>query len=454
MKYVPWDYQKAAEQWILEHRRCGLFLEMGLGKTVITLSAVTELLKQGAITRVLVIAPLRVAATVWAQEAAKWDHLSGLRCVQVLGSQAQRLTALGESGDIYIINRENVQWLVDHQAKLKTWPWDMIVVDELSSFKSPKAQRFRSLRRVLPAVRRIVGLTGTPAPNGLIDLWSQIYLLDRGERLGKTLGWYRDMWFNPGDRNGQVVFNWVIKPGGAEEIYNRISDICMSMKASDYLTLPDRLDITYPVELSDGAKQAYDVMERDLVLPLIGGPITAQNAAVLTGKLLQLANGAIYDEEGQYVRIHDAKLDALEDLLEAANGEPVLVYTAFHSDQDRIRRRFPDARLLLTQADVNDWNTGKVSMMIAHPASAGHGLNLQAGGHIIIWFGLTWSLELYQQANARLHRQGQSQPVTVYHVIAKGTVDESVIKVLTGKAERQDALIEAVKGRIDMYADG
>jgi SNF2 family DNA or RNA helicase len=359
---------------------------------------------------------------------------------------------LESKADIYIINRENVSWLVSHQAELKDWPFDMIVIDELSSFKSPKAERFRSLRRVLPAVRRVVGLTGTPSPNGLIDLWSQIYLLDRGERLGKTLGQYRQNYFDPGDRNGMVIYNWKPKKGAAETIYKRIGDICMSMTAADYLTLPDRIDITYPVGLSEAAQRAYETMERDLVLPLSGEAITAQNAAVLTGKLLQLANGAIYTEDCKYIGLHDAKLDALEDLIEAANGEPVLIYYSFKHDADRIRKRFPGARQLLTEKDVNDWNAGRVEMMIAHPASAGHGLNLQAGGHIIIWFGLTWSLELYQQANARLHRQGQQQPVTVYHVITKGTVDENVLKVLTGKAVRQDALIEAVKARVEQYA--
>ena len=425
---------------------------MGLGKTVITLTAVKRLLDDFAVTKVLVIAPLRVAATVWAEETEKWDHLDGIICSKVLGSERERLAALRKDADIYIINRENVQWLVNYQAKLKDWPFDMLVIDELSSFKSPKAERFRSLRRVLPAVRRAVGLTGTPSPNGLIDLWSQIYLLDQGERLSKFIGHYRDEYFTPGNRNGQVVFNWNLKPGAADRIYRKIEDICMSMKAEDYLTLPDRLDITYPVSLSEKAQQAYEQLEKDLVLPMADEAITAQNAAVLTGKLLQLANGAIYMEDHSYVRLHDAKLGALEDLIEAANGEPVLVYYSFQHDADRIQERFPEARRLITPEDVKDWNAGKIPVLIAHPASAGHGLNLQQGGHIVIWFGLTWSLELYQQANARLYRQGQQQPVTVYHIITKNTVDEDVLKVLTGKAARQDALIEAVKARIDQYA--
>ena len=452
MTYTPYPYQQAAVDWIMNHRKCGLFLEMGLGKTVITLTAVKKLMQNFAFTKVLVIAPLRVAATVWAEEAAKWDHLQDLRCVKVLGSRQEREAALRQDADIYIVNRENVPWLVAYQATSRTWPFDMLVLDELSSFKSPKAERFKALRRVLPAVRRIVGLTGTPSPNGLIDLWSQIYLLDKGERLGRFVTTYRDKYFIPVQMNGNVVYKYALIDGAAKEIYSKISDICMSMKAEDYLKLPKRIDITYPVALPEKAQRAYETMERDLVLPLAGEAITAQNAAVLTGKLLQLANGAIYTEDGEFIQIHDAKLDALEDLIEAANGEPVLVYYEFRHDAARIQKRFPQARRLLTPDDVNDWNAGKVELMIAHPASAGHGLNLQAGGHIIIWFGLSWSLEAYMQANARLHRQGQTHPVTIYHVITAGTVDGEVLKVLTGKAVRQDALIDAVKARIDRYA--
>ena len=532
MNYEPWAYQTDATRWILEHKRCGLFLEMGLGKTVITLTAVTQLLKDFDITRVLVIAPLRVAQTVWAEEAAKWDHLKHLKVTRVLGSRQTRLSALSgiwkdgapsarerrmslceESSlslslqedrlqkekhqnqlrstdlphsemsetsqsqtragtpdamttpttawtrsypkpisDIYVINRENVPWLVETCAMHKEWPFDMIVIDELSSFKNPKAERFKALRRVTGLTRRIVGLTGTPSPNGLIDLWSQIYLLDRGERLGQYITKYREAYFRPGRTNGQVVFTWEPVKGAPEAIYQKLSDLCMSMTAEQYLNMPDRIDVEYPVELDSGGKRAYERLERDFVLPMVSETITAQNAAVLTGKLLQLANGAIYNEDGNYYKIHDAKLDALEDLIEAANGQPVLVYYSFKHDADRILERFPDARMLITAKDVSDWNAGQVPLMIAHPASAGHGLNLQAGGHILIWFGLTWSLELYQQANARLYRQGQPHPVTVYHVITKGTVDEDVLKVLTKKASRQDALIDALKARIDKYA--
>jgi len=451
MEYRPYPYQKAAERWILEHKNCGLFLEMGLGKTVITLTAVRALLEDFAVSKVLVVAPLRVAATVWAEEAQKWDHLRGLRIVKVLGTMEQREKALKKNAEIYVINRENIPWLVSRQAALKTWPFDMIVLDELSSFKNSRAERFKALRRVLPAVRRIVGLTGTPAPNGLLDLWSQIYLLDRGERLGKTITSYRDRYFIPGHRNGMVVYSWVPVAGAPKEIYSRIGDICMSMTAEDYLQMPDRMDITIPIELPEQARKAYETLERDLVLPMQDKAITAQNAAVLAGKLLQLSNGAIYAEGHQWYQVHDTKLDALEDLIEAANGEPVLVYYGYQHDEERICRRFPQAVPLKGYDEVQRWNAGEIPLMIAHPASAGHGLNLQRGGHILIWFGLTWSLEQYQQANARLYRQGQEQPVKIYHLVTKGTMDEGVIKILTGKAQRQDALIEAVKGRIDRY---
>lgn len=451
MHFKPYPYQQAAEKWILEHKHCGLFLEMGLGKTVVTLTAVKQLLEDFAVSRVLVVAPLRVAATVWAEEAGKWDHLQLLRISKVLGSQTERMAALRQDADIYVINRENVPWLVNYYAPSRKWPFDMIVLDELSSFKSPKAERFKALRRTLPAVRRVVGLTGTPAPNGLLDLWSQVYLLDKGARLGKFIGKYRDEFFIPGHRNGMVVYNWVPVKGAADEIYRRLSDICMSMKAEDYLRMPDRIEINVPIRLSESARKAYDTLERDLVLPMKDEAITAQNAAVLAGKLLQLANGAIYTEDGEYIQVHDGKLDALEDLIEAANGEPVLVYYAFQHDKDRILKRFPQAKALFSTKDVDAWNRGELPILLAHPSSAGHGLNLQAGGHILVWFGLTWSLEQYQQANARLYRQGQERPVIIYHLITEGTVDEDVMKVLAGKEIRQNLLIDAMKARIESY---
>lgn len=432
---------------------------MGLGKTVITLTAIKQLLDDFDIGHVLVIAPLRVAATVWAEEAAKWDHLKDLRFSKVLGTEKERFDALKADADVYLVNRENVKWLIGKERMINQFRWrfDMIVIDELSSFKNSQTERFKALKRVLVNVRRVVGLTGTPAPNSLMDLWSQIYLLDSGKRLHKFITNYRQAYFYPGRVNGPVIYDWVLKAGAEKKIYEKISDICMSMTAKDYLQLPKRRDIMYPVALDSEAERAYSAMERDLVLPIAGEAITAQNAAVLTGKLLQLSNGAIYrpeEERGKmpFIRIHDAKLDALEDLVEAAQGSPVLVYYIFRHDADRIQQRFPDAYTLDGPAEVEAWNAGKLPMLLAHPASAGHGLNLQKGGHIIIWFGLTWSLELYMQANARLYRQGQTHPVMVYHIIARGTMDEEVIKVLEKKETRQDALIDAVKARVDHYA--
>ena len=436
---------------MIDHPACGLFLEMGLGKTVITLTAVKKLMwERYEVARVLVIAPLRVAATVWAQEAQKWDHLSDLRVARVLGSRDQRIAALHERADIYVINRENVEWLVNYfQQRKEKWPFDMVVIDELSSFKSASAARFKALRRVRPTVKRIVGLTGTPAPNGLLDLWAQIYLLDGGERLGKTLTGYRTRYFDEGRRSAQVVYEWRPKQGAPDRIHGLLSDICISMRSSDYLSLPERMSQYVDVELPAQARKAYDQMERDLVLPLKDEVVTAANAAVVTGKLLQLTGGAVYVDEGEGREIHHAKLDALGELLEASCGQPVLCYYAYRHEAERIKARFPQARELRSDRDVADWNDGKIELLIAHPASAGHGLNLQKGGHIMVWYGLTWSLELYQQANARLYRNGQNQPVQIYHLIVRDSIDEEVLQVLMGKTTKQDALIDAVKARID-----
>lgn len=451
MRFVPYEYQRHAIGWILDHPACGLFLEMGLGKTVVTLTAIDALLcDRFEVTRVLVVAPLRVAATVWAEEAAKWDHLRHLRVVKVLGGRAERVAALAQDADVYVVNRENVPWLV-LQYPPGAWPFDMVVLDELSSFKCVTAARFKAMRRVRGNVARIVGLTGTPTPNGLIDLWSQVYLLDMGERLGKTLGGYRTRYFNAGQRNARVVFNYVPKPEAPAAIYAKLGDLCVSMTAADYLSLPDRLDHVVDVALPPAARAAYDALEREMVLPLADGVITAQTAAVVAVKLLQMANGAVYDGDRAVHETHTAKLDALTDLIEAANGHAVLIYYAYQHDAVRIQARFPDARLLRDAQDVTDWNAGDAPLMLAHPDSAGHGLNLQQGGHIVIWFGLTWSLEKYQQANARLHRQGQTMPVTVYHLVARGTLDEDVMRVLAGKAARQDALIEAVRARVGAW---
>lgn len=397
------------------------------------------------------VAPLRVAEDTWTKESAKWDHLRGLRVVRVLGSQAQRIRALETDADIYCINRENIPWLVKYYGT--EWPFDGVVLDELSSFKSPSSKRFKAMRKVRPLIKHIVGLTGTPSPNGLIDLWAQIYLLDQGKRLGRTLTEYRNRYFNPGRRNGYVVYDWVPKDGAEDEIYRRISDICISMKACDYLKLPERVDVVRTVKLDNEAQTAYTEMEKEAVLAL--GPneiVDAGTAAVVSGKLLQIANGAVYDENGKTHIIHESKLDTLEDVIEAVNGRPVLVFYAYQHDLERIMQRFPQARKLEGSAEIDAWNRGEIPILLAHPAGAGHGLNLQAGGNHIVWFGLTWSLELYQQANARIYRQGvKGERVTITHLVAEGTIDEDVMRVLDGKATRQDALLEAVKARVEKY---
>lgn len=423
-----------------------MFLDMGLGKTVITLTAIAELMHDRfEVVKVLVIAPLRVAESTWEEEKKKWDRLRHLKISKVLGTEKERIAALKTSADIYIINRENVKWLVDLYRT--NWPFDMVVIDELSSFKSPKAKRFRALRKVRPFIKRIVGLTGTPAPNGLIDLWPQIYLLDQGERLGKTLTGYRERYFEPDKRNQNVIFSWKPKEGAEDAIYKKLSDICVSMRAEDYLDLPERIDNVIPVSLSKEAMEKYKRLERDMLLPLADKDIVANTAAILASKLLQMANGAVYDEEGGVQEIHDEKLRALEEVIEAANGKPVLVYYAYRHDLDRLKKFLKNCRILNTPEDIKEWNKGSIPVMLAHPASAGHGLNLQTGGNIIMWFGLTWSLELYQQANGRLHRQGQKENVIIHHLIAKGTMDESVMKVLKNK--ETEALLAAVKVRID-----
>ena len=397
------------------------------------------------------VAPLRVAEDTWTKESAKWDHLQGLRVVRVLGSQAQRICALETDADIYCINRENIPWLVKYYGT--DWPFDGVVLDELSSFKSPSSKRFKAMRKVRPLIKHMVGLTGTPSPNGLIDLWAQIYLLDQGKRLGRTLTEYRNRYFNPGRRNGYVVYDWVPKDGAEDEIYRRISDICISMKACDYLKLPERVDVVRTVKLDDEAQTAYTEMEKEAVLEL--GPneiVDAGTAAVVSGKLLQIANGAVYDENGKTHIIHESKLDTLEDVIEAVNGRPVLVFYAYQHDLERIMQRFPQARKLEGSAEIDAWNRGEIPILLAHPAGAGHGLNLQAGGNHIVWFGLTWSLELYQQANARIYRQGvKGERVTITHLVTEGTIDEDVMRVLDGKATRQDALLEAVKARVEKY---
>lgn len=445
MKFTPHNYQRHAIEHILKEPAAGLFLDMGLGKTVITLTAINELMfDRFEVFRVLVIAPKRVAETTWTTEAVKWEHTKHLKISRVLGSKKERIKALETPADIYVINRENVEWLVDRYKR--KWPFDMVVVDELSSFKSSKSRRFRALRKVRPFIQRIVGLTGTPAPNGLIDLWPQVYLLDQGERLGNTLSGYRTRYFIPGKKKDHIVFEWI--PISEDKIYEKISDICISMKAKDWLDMPERMDRIVSVRIPETAKKKYKQLERDLLLPFADGDVVADTAGILAGKLLQMANGAVYGEEEVVHEIHNAKLDALEDIIEAANGKPVLVFYTYKHDLERIQKRFP-VRTLDSAADIYDWNAGRIPILLAHPASAGHGLNLQVGGNIIVWFGLTWSLELYEQANARLHRQGQREAVVVHHLVAEGTIDEGVMKSLEGKAVGQNALIEAVKARIE-----
>jgi SNF2 family DNA or RNA helicase len=450
MKFNPHPYQDYAIQRIIDHPAAGLFLDMGMGKTVSTLTAVADLLHDSfEVSKVLVIAPLRVAEDTWSRETEKWDHTQYLKVSKVLGKESKRIDALTATADIYVINRENVEWLVNHYGR--KWPFDMVVIDELSSFKSPKARRFRALKKVRPFIKRLVGLTGTPAPNTLLDLWPQIYLLDQGERLGKTITGYRDRYFQPGQRDGNIVYSWKLKPEAEQAIHGKISDICISMTAKDWLDLPKRIDNVVKVPLSHKAKENYKQLERDLLLPLTDADVVANTAAVLSNKLLQMANGAVYDENKGVQEIHEAKLEALEDIMEAANGKPVLVFYTYQHDLARIQAKFKKAKKLEGSEDIESWNKGEIEMLLAHPASAGHGLNLQAGGHIIVWFGLTWSLELYQQANARLDRQGQKNRVIVHHLVAEGTMDEKVMSALKHKAVGQDALLDAVKARIERY---
>lgn len=454
MKYTPHDYQEYARQWIIEKEKSALMLEMGLGKSVITLTAINDLLYDYfEISKVLVIAPLRVAESTWEEEIEKWDHLEYIRLSKVLGTEKERIGALNKPAEIYVINRENTQWLVDYFEK-KNWPFEMLVLDELSSFKSPRAKRFKALKKTRPLLKRIVGLTGTPAPNGLMDLWSQIYLLDGGERLGKTITGYRERYFLPDKRNQHVVFSYKLKEGAEEAIYEKLSDICISMKSEDYLKMPDLMMNVISVHLKDEELQKYKKLEKELLLSLKDTDIVASNEAVLTGKLLQMANGAVYDEVGSTQEIHKEKLKVLEDTIEAANGKPVLVFYSYKHDLERIQKSIKNTRVLKEHQDIKDWNKGEIPVMLAHPASAGHGLNLQAGGSTIIWFGLPWSLELYSQANARLYRQGQKENVIIHHLVAKGTVDEDVMKALKNKEKGQEALLEAVKARVRKIKGG
>jgi SNF2 family DNA or RNA helicase len=448
MRFEPRPHQQTAIDFVLDKPAAALWLDMGLGKTVSVLTAINELMyDRFEVCKVLVIAPLRVAEHTWTEEIDKWHHLQHLRMSKVLGSEKERLTALAKEADIYIINRENVVWLVEQYKRKTQWPFDMVVVDESSSFKSHQAKRFRALRKVRPLVNRMVELTGTPAPNGYMDLWSQVYLLDRGERLGKTITSYRERYFEPDKRNRTTIFSWKLQDGAREAIQAKLSDICLSMDSAGIIEPPHYNRV--PVHLPEKAMQAYLQLERDLLLPYATGDIVALTAGVLTNKLLQLANGAVYDEFGKAKIIHDAKLDALDDVIESANGQPVMVLYNYRHDLERLQRHLAAyrPRTLDTSQDINDWNAGNIPVLLAHPASMGHGLNLQFGGHTVIWFGLNWSLELYQQANARLARPGQKYQVIVHHLVAQGTYDEIVMDVLLKRDVEQADLKAAIKER-------
>ena len=448
MKYEPHEYQSYATEFILSHPISAVFLEMGLGKSVITLSAIFDLcLDSFLVCKVLVIAPLRVARDTWSAEINKWDHLKGLSYSVAVGTEKERIDALKKQSTLYIINRENVDWLV-HKSGIP-FHFDMVVIDELSSFKSYGAKRFKSLLKVRPSIKRIVGLTGTPSSNGLMDLWAEFRILDLGQRLGRYISHYRNTYFKPDKRNTQIVFSYKPLPGAEEEIYKQISDITISMKSTDYLKMPEYVSNEVFVTLSEKEWKVYSDFKEDMVANLGDEEIDAVNAAVLSGKLLQMANGAVYDSENKAHVIHDKKLDALEDLIEGAIGKPVLVAYWYKHDLERIKDRF-SVRQIQSSKDIEDWNDGKIPIAVIHPASAGHGLNLQSGGSTLIWFGLTWSLELYQQTNARLYRQGQKNTVIVHHIITKNTIDEDVILALTKKEKTQDAFIDAVKANLEV----
>lgn len=452
MIFNPYPYQQYCIDSITYNRAVGLFLDMGLGKTVITLTAVHELrYNRWEVSKPLIIAPKKVAEATWTTEAAKWDHLKMMRIVPVLGTVQQRLRALATPADAYVINRENVQWLVEHFKN--SWPFDMVILDESSSFKNPSSKRFKAMKLVRSRIKRIVELTGTPSSIGLEDLWAQIYLLDEGARLGKTMGAYRDRYFIPGKRNRTTIFSYTPKDGSFDMIKQAISDICISMKAEDYLTLPDVIFNDIPVALDAAAAKAYSQLENDLLLQVDENMITAQSAGVLTGKLLQLCNGAIYDEDRNAVKIHDCKVDAFLELVEQLNGQHALVFYNFQHDRDRLLEALSKYSLrvrVYSQAkDEVDWNNGEIDILLAHPASCGYGLNLQQGGYNAVWFGLTWSLEQYEQANKRLHRQGQEHPVVIHHLVVQSGMDAAVLEALTGKADMQNALMDALRVRIN-----
>lgn len=448
MKYKPHSYQKYAIKYIEAHPISALLIDMGLGKTSITLTAIRNLLFDSfEVCKVLVIAPLRVAKNTWTDEIKKWEHLNTLTYSLIIGNENERLSALNEKADIYIINRENVDWLVNKSGY--KFDFDMVVIDELSSFKNHQSKRFKSLMKVRPLVKRIVGLTGTPSSNGLMDLFAEFKILDMGKRLGYFIGQYRNTYFKPDKMNGPIVYSYKPLPNAENAIYEKISDITVSMKANEYLKMPELLTSNYVVELSNSEKNQYDEMKKSLVLEITDGEITASNAASLSNKLCQLSNGAIYDDEQNIVEIHNRKLEALENIIESMNGKPLLIGYWYRHDLERIKSRF-SVREIKTSKDISDWNDGKIPVALIHPASAGHGINLQNGGSTLVWFGLTWSLELYQQTNARLYRQGQKNTVVIQHIITKGTIDEQILKALQKKNKTQADLIDAIRADLEV----
>lgn len=459
MEFIPHEYQSYCFNRIIDTKKVGLYIDMGLGKTVTTLSAVKDLKYNRLLVRkILVIAPKKVAESTWSKEKDKWDHTKMLRVSKVLGSTAKRIQALNTPADLYIINRENVVWLVDYYRN--AWPFDMVVIDESSSFKNHKSKRFKALASISGKIDRLVELTGTPSPNGLEDLWAQVYLLDGGERLEKRYSQFRERYFNPGDRGQNIIYNYKPKLGSEQAILDKISDICITMKSEDYLQLPDLIEDVIHVELDQKARKAYDELERQMVLalPEEEDEISVTSAAALSNKLLQLANGAVYDENHTMHSVHDCKIEAFMELVESLNGKPALVFYNFQHDKDRIKAALEKTGLrvreLKTPQDENDWNAGQIDILLAHPASCAYGLNLQQGGNHVIWFGLTWNYELYSQANKRLHRQGQTEKVIVHHLVCNDTRDEDVMEAISRKDDVQNWVMESLKARIRKIKEG
>ena len=454
MKFEPKRHQIIAMDFLRTHPRCALFQDMGLGKTVETLTVAKELIDDFRVDKALVIAPKRVAESTWSSECEKWDHTCDLRVSKVLGSAKQRQAALDTPADIYVINRENTQWLIEYLNG--TWPFDLVIIDELSSFKSAQAKRFRMLRRVIKLSEYVWGLTGTPASNGYMDLWAEMFLIDGGEALGKTITSYRSKYFDVGAHKGHIVYEYRLKVGSKANIDKRLSSFCLSMSKADWLQLPDIIYNEVYVKMTSSEKKIYDKFKVEKVIPLLEASVSSieemdsavigGTAAVVSNKLLQMANGAVYDDEGQVFELHEQKLDALAEIVESAQGTPLLVFYSYKHDVDRILKKFPGAVVLKDSADIDRWNNGEIQMLLCHPASAGYGLNLQAGSHIMVWFGLPWSLENYQQSIGRLHRQGQEHPVICHHIICKDTIDERVLTALHSKDATQRSLLDALKG--------